>query len=552
MKRLLGLTLTILLAFSLAFTLASCVEYEPDPCQHRDADDDGKCDKCDEDYTDGKDIEDEPDPCQHRDANDDGKCDKCGEEYSDNHEVHVDKDDNGYCDVIGCGASFTDGCDTHIDKNDDKKCDKCQLTFEDGCDATHRDADDDGKCDFGGEDFEDEIDVPTSNITDSPLDKVEFVKDFEIASDFKIGIILLHDEASTYDLSFIEAMNTIKEALGLRDDQVVFKRDVSESSECTEAAERLVDEGCNVIFANSYGHEMFMMMAAEMFPEVEFCHATGIMAHTSGLANFHNAYAHIYEGRYLSGVAAGMKLNEMISEGKITAAEAKIGFVGAYTYAEIISAYTAFYLGAKSVCPSVTMDVQFTGSWYDEALERDAAYALIDNGCVIISQYSDSPGAPYACEKRGVPNVSYNAKSTTDFPGTFMVSTSIDWAPYFYYIIKQFNTGNEIATDWCGGISSGAVVLSGINEDIAADGTFDKIKEIAAKLTSGEIAVFDVDTFTVNNETISSYFADVDHDWNYESDTETITDGVFEESKYRSAPYFDIRIDGIRLLNERY
>jgi len=179
---------------------------------------------------------------------------------------------------------------------------------------------------------------------------------------FRLGVILLHDEDSTYDLNFIEAVKKAADALGLTEDQVIIKRDIGESNACYEAAADLVDEGCDVIFADSFGHETYLLKAAKKFPKVQFCHATGTMAHTEGLDNFHNAFASIYEGRYLAGVAAGLKLNEMIDDGKITAEQAKMGYVGAFTYAEVISGYTSFYLGAKSVCPTVTMDVQFTGS----------------------------------------------------------------------------------------------------------------------------------------------------------------------------------------------
>ena len=229
----------------------------------------------------------------------------------------------------------------------------------------------------------------------------------------KVGFIFLHDENSTYDLNFINAAKAACEALGLTEDQYVLRTNVPEGQECYDAAAELADDGCNIVFADSFGHEDFMIQAAREFPEVQFCHATGTKAHTEGLDNYHNAFASIYEGRYLAGIAAGMKLNEMIGAGKITADKAKMGYVGAFTYAEVISGYTSFYLGAKSVCPSVTMDVTFTGSWYDETAEKEAANKLIAEGCVLVSQHADSMGAPTACEEAGVPNVSYNG-STLD------------------------------------------------------------------------------------------------------------------------------------------
>jgi basic membrane protein A len=391
-----------------------------------------------------------------------------------------------------------------------------------------------------------------AKMSESPLPEVELTKDFEVPADFKIGFILLHDEASTYDLNFINAVKKVQAALGLTDDQIVYKKGIPESNACYEAACDLVDAGCDIIFADSFGHESYLLKAAEEYPEVEFCHATGTMAHTAGLANFHNAFASIYEGRYLAGVAAGMKLNEMIAAGEITAEQAKMGYVGAFTFAEVISGYTSFYLGAKSVCPSVTMEVQFTGSWYDEVKEKEAATALINNGCVLISQHADSMGAPSVCEEKQVPNVSYNGSTHEACPTTFIVSSRIDWSPYYLYIIKSHCQGTPIAADWCGGAEEGSVVLTGINENAAAEGTLAALKDVAAKLKSGELKVFDTNTFTVEGKKLDSYLADVDTDAAYEKDTEVIKDGYFHESEYRAAPYFDIFIDGITLLNTNF
>ena len=369
---------------------------------------------------------------------------------------------------------------------------------------------------------------------------------------FKIGFIFLHDENSTYDLNFINAAREAQAALGLSDDQVIFKTNIPESNECYEAALDLVDRGCTVIFADSFGHESYMLQAARENPDVQFCHATGTMAHTEGLANFHNAFASIYEGRYLAGIAAGLKLNEMIAAGQFKAEDAKIGYVGAFTYAEVISGYTSFFLGARSVCPTATMEVQFTGSWYDETAEKEAATTLISRGCKLISQHADSMGAPTACETAGVPNVSYNGSTVAACPNTFIVSSRINWAPYFEYIVNCAKSGEAIAADWTGTLATGSVELSEINAKAAAEGTQAAIDAAKAKLESGELHVFDTAAFTVGGETITSYLADVDTDANYEKDTEVVADGYFHESEKRSAPYFDLDIDGITKLNAAY
>ena len=370
--------------------------------------------------------------------------------------------------------------------------------------------------------------------------------------EIKVGFIFLHDEKSTYDKNFMLGVDEVKASLGLRDDQIIVKTNVPEGSECTVAALDLVDQGCNVIFANSFGHESFLADAAADHPEVQFCHAAGTTAHTSELKNLHNAFASIYEGRFLAGVAAGMKLNEMIAAGQFTAEEAKIGYVGAFTYAEVISGYTSFYLGAKSVCPTVTMDVQFTGSWYDVTAENEAAKALIARDCKLISQHADSMGAPSACEEAGIPNVSYNGSTQEACPSTFIVSSRINWAPYYEYMINSVINGTEIADDWTGSLSTDSVLLTAVNEAVAAEGTVAALEETAAKLKAGTLHVFDASTFTVGGQPLTSYKADVDTDAAFTPDTEVIENGVFFESKFRSAPYFDLRIDGITLVNEKF
>ena len=370
-------------------------------------------------------------------------------------------------------------------------------------------------------------------------------------SDMKVGFIFLHDENSTYDKNFITAADEACKTLGIADENKIYKTNVPEGQECAEAAEDLVDKGCSIIFADSFGHEPYIIEVAKKYPDVQFCHSTGTRAHTEGVPNYHNAFASIYEGRYLAGVAAGMKLNQMIENGEFDAKDAKIGYVGAYTYAEVISGYTSFFLGARSVCPSATMEVQFTGSWYNEAAEKEAANTLIANGCKLISQHADSMGAPTACENAGVPNVSYNGSTVSACPNTFIVSSRINWAPYYEYAIKAVMDGKKIDADWTGTLATNSVLLTDVNEKAAAPGTQKAIDEAKAKLEDGSLQVFDTDTFTVDGKKLDSYKADVDTDDKYTPDTEVIEDGAFKESKFRSAPYFDVKIDGIKLLNEK-
>ena len=367
--------------------------------------------------------------------------------------------------------------------------------------------------------------------------------------DVKVGLICLHDENSTYDKNFIDAMYRTIEALGMKESQVIIKTNIDENSECLDAAEALVEEGCDVIFANSFGHEPYIIEAAEKYPDVEFCHATGTKAHTENLANYHNAFASIYEGRFLAGVVAGLKLIDMGKTGDV-----KVGYVGAHPYAEVISGYTSWFLGVRYAVKTygnnamnVTMTVKYTGSWYDPDLERSAAEALIDEGCVLISQHADSMGAPNACEAANVPNVSYNGSTATACPNTFLVSSYIDWDPYYQLMIKKVAAGEAIPTDYCGGFAEGSVKLTDLNPKtgVVPAGTADKIADVKAKLIDGTLKVFDTTTFTKDGNAVDSYLADVDDMGDWKGETEVVKGGQFEESKYRSAPYFDIIIDGI-------
>ena len=393
-------------------------------------------------------------------------------------------------------------------------------------------------------------------------------KDADTTATVKVGFITLHDENSTYDKNFINAAKEAIANLGLTDADYILKTNVPEGQECYEAAVDMVDKGCNIIFADSFGHEPFMIQAAQEYPNVQFCHSTGTRAHTEGLANYHNAFASIYEGRYLAGIAAGLKLNEMIDAGKFTADEALVGYVGAYTYAEVVSGYTSFFLGVRSVCPTATMKVTFTGSWYDEALEKEGAQKLIDMGCKLISQHADSMGAPTACENAGIPNVSYNGSTGEACPNTYIISSRINWAPYYEYAIKAVMNGTTIDTDWTGTLATGSVVLTDLNTAVAAEGTAEAIAAATEKLEKGELHVFDTATFTTRADDtmnafkvdflkvdadgrITSYLADVDTDAAYTGDTEVVHDGYFAESEKRSAPYFDLEIDGIERLDTK-
>ena len=373
--------------------------------------------------------------------------------------------------------------------------------------------------------------------------------------DIKFGLICLHGENSTYDKNFIDAAKAAAEKMGV---ELVMKVDIPESNECYDAAVDLVNQGCNVIFADSFGHESYILQAAKDYPNVRFAHATGTMSHTELVPNFYNAFASIYEGRYLAGVAAGMKLNEMRENGQLNGTTPKMGYVGAFPFAEVISGFTSFYLGARSVCSDVVMEVRYTSSWYDEAAEKTTAEALIESGCDLISQHADSMGAPTACKEAkggaGVPNVTYNISTLKDCANSYLIGSRVNWEPYFEYLITCVINGvTAVGFDWTGTLENDSVQELELNTAVAAEGTAEKLEEVKAALMAGEIKVFDCSTFTVGGKQLTSYLADVDTDANYEKDTQVIIteNGItyFAESLYRSAPYFDIIIDGITVVN---
>ena len=362
------------------------------------------------------------------------------------------------------------------------------------------------------------------------------------ATDVKVGFIFVGDENEGYTAAHYEGAKAMQEALGLTDDQIIIKWNIPEDETCYDAAVDLADQGCDIIFGNSFNFESYMIMAATEYPDVEFCHTTGYQAAMSGLANMHNAFTAVYESRFVSGVVAGMKLNQMIADGKITAETAKIGYVGAYPYAEVISGFTSFFLGARSVCPTATMEVTYTNSWASFDLEKEAAEALIADGCILISQHADTTGAATACEAAGIPIVGYNVSMIATAPTTALTSAAISWGPYYTYAAQCVVSGEAIATDWCQGYVDGAVSITELNEAAVAEGTAEKVAEVEAAIKDGTLQVFATSTFTVGGSSIEDLIAAGGDYAKYEA---YVSDGSFHESTLASAPSFDLIIDGV-------
>ncbi|MEY8220818.1 BMP family ABC transporter substrate-binding protein [Enterocloster aldenensis] len=359
--------------------------------------------------------------------------------------------------------------------------------------------------------------------------------------DLKVGFVFIGDENEGYTAAHYKGAMEMKEALGLADDQIIVKWNIPEDETAQDAAMDLADQGCQIVFANSFGHESYVIEAAKEYPEVQFCHATGFQAASSGLSNMHNYFTAIYEARYVSGVVAGLKLNQMIEDGTVAKDACKIGYVGAYPYAEVISGYTSFFLGVRSVCPDATMEVKYTNSWASFDLEKEAADALISDGCVLISQHADTTGAPTACEAAGVPCVGYNISMIATAPTQALTSSTNNWGAYVTEAVQHVVDGTEIPVDWCKGFSDGAVLITELNEAAVAPGTKEKVEEVEAKLAAGELHVFDTSTWTFEGKTLDSYKKD--------DGNEYISDGYFHESEFASAPAFDILIDGIKTID---
>ncbi len=386
--------------------------------------------------------------------------------------------------------------------------------------------------------------------TDDPANTEE-----PAAKTVKVGLICIGDENDQgYTYNFIRGKEAATEALAAKGIQVEWnvKYNINEDSGCADANIELAEEGCDLIINNSYGFEPFMLQVVDDYPDIQFISCTNQGSWNDGRDNTHNAFANIYEGRYLAGVVAGMKMQEMIDNGEITADQAVIGYVGAFSFAEVISGFTAYYLGAKSVCPSATMKVQFVGSWSNATEEGNAAAALADMGCVMISQHSDNTTPATTAQSKGVFHTGYNNDMISVAPEASLIGTRIDWAHYFEYAIEAVANGEDFDQDWCHGMDMGAVVLTDLNEDIAAAGTAEKLAEVEAALADGSLQVFDTSTFTIGGQPLTNAFAlDTDGDFTPDAE-EAVFDGAFHESYFQSAPYFALQIDGIEWLNSAY
>lgn len=341
----------------------------------------------------------------------------------------------------------------------------------------------------------------------------------------KVGFVHISDPSDKgYTYNHDLGTQHMQAALGLRDDQVISKYNVPESAECDTAIRELVEAGCSIVFCTSFGFEDYMLAVAEEYPEVEFCHATGYQAATAGLPNVHNYFGDIFEARYLSGIAAGLRTETN-----------QLGYVTAMPFAECISGYTAFYLGAKSVNPDVTMKVIYTNNWNDPTAEAAAAQALIDAGCDVLCQHADSTATQTTCEANGVWGVGYNSDMIEAAPNAVLTSAVWDWGIYLQYAVNCVLSGEEIAVDWSGGIADGVCNVSALNPNTVAEGTEEAINAAREKIISGELYVF------------TGPLHGVGTDW----DGKTVEINLAEGEKYiepASAPSWNYVVDGVTVI----
>lgn len=368
----------------------------------------------------------------------------------------------------------------------------------------------------------------------------------------KVGMVCIGDENAAYDRNFYQAADNATKILSDKGINVewLYTYNHPEGDAVTTDCEELAEYGCNIVFLNSYGQEDSMLMVAADHPDTYFAALTNEASSRDNNSNTINAFPSIYEGRYLAGIAAGCKVQEMIDNGDITKEEAKLGYIGAFPFAEVISGYSAFFLGARSVCPDITMSVVFVNSWSDATLEQAAAESLYSRGCVLISQHSDSTTPATNAEKNGIYHIGYNIDMSDIAPNASIISTRIDWTNYFVKMIESYYNGKELPQDYMGyGIADGEVVLTELNESIAAPGTAEAIAKAEEEIKNGNLHVFDTSTFTVNGEVITESLVDITGDFIGDEGYNAIFDGYYHESYFKSAPSFDIQIDGITLVN---
>lgn len=298
----------------------------------------------------------------------------------------------------------------------------------------------------------------------------------------KVGVIHLSDpaEGSGYTYTHDLGIQGMQQNLGLSDDQIVRKINIpdSDAGATRKAIKECIDEGCNIIFATSWGYMETTAQMAEEYPDVYFSHGTGYMSNGK---NFNNYFGRIYQARYLSGIVAGMNTKTN-----------KIGYVAAMgsDNSEVTGGIDAFALGIYSVNPDAKVYVKVTNSWYDPEAEKQAAETLLDMGCDVITQHCDTSYPQTLAQDRGVYGIGYNSDMSKEAPDACLCSVIWNWSAYYTSAVQSIIDGTWDGSNYYGGMNENLV---GITElaDFCAEGTADRVKEAKKRIMSGELGVFD-------------------------------------------------------------
>lgn len=350
----------------------------------------------------------------------------------------------------------------------------------------------------------------------------------------RVGFVYSEDESTPYTANFVKAQRALEDEYGDRV-QVMVKSNVL-NRESEQPMRELIRGGARILFINM-DTDIPITLARE-FPDVQFCQVSLPSISMEGTPeNYHTFNGEIYQARYISGIAAGMKLRQLLDSGALLPQDALVGYIGANASTEVISGYTAFLLGVRSVAPEATMRVRYTGSWSNYAAEKEQTRELIDEGCVIIAQHVNTTAPAVACEEavsagKTVYHVGYHQSMMDIAPSCALVSIRTNWAPYVIQAVRAVMSGTAIENtveahehgrDLSAGFESGWVELMELNKFIAAEGTQEKIDNAIEGLKKGKIRVFSGNYTGVNPLNAS--------------DTIDLNEG-FTENQYSSNPSF--------------
>ncbi len=263
----------------------------------------------------------------------------------------------------------------------------------------------------------------------------------------------------------------VEKELGIK---TIYKENVPEGPEVKDVIRNMIDQGAKIIFAGSFGYMDYVEEVSKEFPEIKFLHCSGYKM-TENMGNY---FGRMYQARYLSGIVAGMKTKNNM-----------IGYVAAYEIPEVIRGINAFTLGVQAVNPDAKVYVTWTHTWYDPGKETEAAKALLDEGCDIITQHQDTAGPQQAAEMRGAFSIGYNSDMYSMAPKAYMTAPVWTWGPYFIDQIEKAMDNTWKAESYWGGLEDGIIALAPLTEN-APEGAKEKVEEMKEKIIKTDFDVF--------------------------------------------------------------